>query len=64
MKIVLGNKYASVILVNTKDELKLGPFDFVMVGDHQVAGYVNGEFSIISRPRIKVAILNQMRRKK
>jgi hypothetical protein len=51
VKIVLGGNYASYIYVDTKNELGLGPFDFAMVGDDSVAGFVGGRFSLVQHPK-------------
>jgi hypothetical protein len=51
MKIIVGRDYCSHIYVDTNNELGLGPFEFAMVGDYDVAAYIDGRFSLLQKPR-------------
>ncbi len=61
MKIIIGKDYCSSIYVDTENRFNLGPFEFVVVGDHEVGGYIDGRFSLIQYPKHRVERLNKTR---
>lgn len=49
MKLIISRHYFGKIYVDDKDELGLGPTDWVMLGARHIAGSVEGRFAVIER---------------